>query len=89
MSSKVESPRPAGPVPGVQRLTRAQFAGVTALLVGVSQQLVGTFVLDGLSTFVVAGGGSLLVLFGCNLFGTRSRSKADGAKTVNRDRWPC
>ncbi len=72
MSTDAESPHQSGSVPGFQRFTQVQFGGVIALLVGVSQMLVGTVVLDGLLTVVVAWGGGLLVLIGTNLIQNRS-----------------
>jgi uncharacterized membrane protein YphA (DoxX/SURF4 family) len=42
-----------------------------ALLVGVSQMIVGTVALDGLLTVAVAWGGGLLVMFGSNLIRNR------------------
>lgn len=86
MSSEVDSPRLSGPVPGIQRLTQAQFAGVIALLVGVSQQFVGILVLDGLSTFVVGGRGSLLMLFGYNL--VRNRGPFESGWNKNGEQGP-
>ncbi|MFB6169441.1 MAG: hypothetical protein ABEJ43_11450 [Haloferacaceae archaeon] len=71
MSDDVESLRLSGPVPGVRRLTRAQFGGVMALLVGVSQMVVSLVALDGLLTFLVGSGGGLLVSVGANLVRNR------------------
>lgn len=59
-------------VPGLRRLTRAQFGGVIALLIGVSQFLVGAHVLEGLSRFVVSMGSGLLLLIGSNLVRNRT-----------------
>lgn len=72
MSPKAESPPLSGSVPALQHTTQEQFGGVIAILVGVSQQLVGIIAIDGLTTFVVAGGGALLFLFGYNLVQNRS-----------------
>jgi hypothetical protein len=71
MSTDAESPRLSVPVPGMQRLTQAQFHGVIALLVGVCQMIVGTVALDGLLTVVVSWGGALLSGFGSNLVRNR------------------
>lgn len=71
MSTDAESQRLSIPVPGLQSLTHAQFGGVLALLVGISQMIVGTVALDGLLTVVVGWGGGLLVLFGSNLIRNR------------------
>jgi uncharacterized membrane protein YphA (DoxX/SURF4 family) len=71
MSTDAESQRLSIPVPGLQYLTQAQFGGVLALLVGISQMVVGTVALDGLLTVAVAWGGGLLVLFGSNLIRNR------------------
>jgi len=71
MSTDTESQRLSIPVPGLQYLTQAQFGGVLALLVGISQMVVGTVALDGLLTVAVAWGGGLLVLFGSNLIRNR------------------
>jgi uncharacterized membrane protein YphA (DoxX/SURF4 family) len=71
MSTDAESQRLSVPVPGLRHLTQAQFGGVLALLVGVSQMIVGTVALDGLLTVAVAWGGGLLVLFGSNLIRNR------------------
>ncbi len=67
MSTDVESQRLSVPVPGLQELTQAQFAGVMALLIGGVQMAVGTYAFDGLVTFVVSSGGGMLVGFGYNL----------------------
>lgn len=72
MSTDTGSPRLTGPVPGLRRLTQAQFFGVAALLVGVSQMVVGVVALDGPLTVVVAWGGGLLVAFGSNLVRNRA-----------------
>jgi hypothetical protein len=71
MSTDAESQRPSVPVPGMGRLTQAQFHGVIALLVGVCQMIVGIGVLDGLLTVVVSWGGALLSGFGLNLLRNR------------------
>jgi hypothetical protein len=71
MSTDAESQRLSIPVPGLQRLTQAQVGGVLALLVGLSQMVVGTVALDGLLTVVVGWGGGLLVMFGSNLIRNR------------------
>lgn len=71
MSTDAESPPLSVPVPGLQRLTQAQFGRVLALLVGFSQLVMGTIVLDGLLTVVVGWGGGLLVLLGSNLIRNR------------------
>jgi len=71
MSTDTESPRLLVPVPGLRRLTQAQFSGVIALLIGVSQMLVGILALDGLLTIVVGWGGGLLSGFGSNLIRNR------------------
>jgi hypothetical protein len=71
MSIDAESPDLSVPVPGLRRLTQAQFGGVLALLVGVGQTIVGTVALDGLLTVAVGWGGGLLVLFGSNLIRNR------------------
>jgi hypothetical protein len=71
MNTDAESPRLSVPVPGMQRLTQAQFHGVIALLVGVCQMIVGIVALDGLLTVVVSWGGALLGGFGSNLVRNR------------------
>ena len=71
MSTDAESPPLSVPVPGLQRLTQAQFGRVLALLVGFGQLVMGTIVLDGLLTVVVGWGGGLLVLLGSNLIRNR------------------
>lgn len=71
MSTDVESSRLSVPVPGIQRLTQAQFGGVIALLVGASQMMVSLVALNGLLTFLVGSGGGLLVSIGINLVRNR------------------
>jgi len=71
MSVDTDPPHLSAPVPGLQRLTHAQFSGVIALLIGFSQMIVGTVALDGLLTVTVAWGGGLLFAFGYNLIQNR------------------
>lgn len=71
MSTDTRSSGLSVPVPGLQRLTQAQFGGVLASLVGISQVFVGTIAVDGLLTVVVAWGGVLLGTFGLNLVRNR------------------
>ncbi len=71
MGTDTESPRLSTPRSGRWNLTHAQFSGVIALLVGVSQLLVGVIAVDGALTVVVGWGGGLLFAFGCNLIRER------------------
>lgn len=71
MGTDTESPRTPTPQPRQWSLGHVQFSGMIALLVGVSQMLVGTVALDGLLTVVVAWGGGLLSAFGWNLIQER------------------
>lgn len=71
MTVDTDPSRLSAPVPGLRGLTHAQFSGGIALLIGFSQMIVGTVVLDRLLTVIVAWGGGLLFAFGYNLIRNR------------------